>query len=171
MGRVVVMSGYPAAGKSTLARALAGRLDFTYVSKDAMLDAVFRAMEGAPGDHALSLRSGQAAWAVLWGLSRAGGDLVLDSNIKSADAHERAQLGRMAGRIVELRCECPLALAQTRYRARAALDRPAQRTRELEPERAALYGVPLGVGTLIRVDTARPVDLDAVSTDVLRAFG
>jgi len=34
VGRIVVMSGYPAAGKSTLARALAERLDLTYVCKD-----------------------------------------------------------------------------------------------------------------------------------------
>lgn len=170
MGRIVVMSGYPAAGKSTLARALAARLDFTYVSKDAMLDVIFRGMQGAPGDHAMSLRSGTAAWEIFWALSRAGGDLVLDSNIKGSDAYERAQLARLEGCIVELRCECPLHLAQQRYRERAALRRPAQRTQELEAVRAALYEAPLGVGVLIRVDTSRPVDPDVLAGEVLAAF-
>ncbi|HSV04330.1 MAG TPA: AAA family ATPase [Phenylobacterium sp.] len=143
MARIVVMSGYPAAGKSSLARALAARLGFTYVSKDGMLDVIFRAMQGAPGDHALSLRCGTAAWEIFWALSRAGGDLVLDSNIKRSDPYEATQLARLSGRIVELRCDCPLELAQRRHRERAALSRPAQRMQELEPARAAHYEIPL----------------------------
>jgi len=171
MGRLVVMSGYPAAGKSTLAAALAARLDFTLVSKDALLAAIFQAMEGAAGDHALSLRCGRAAWEAFWMLSRAGGDLVLDSNIKGDDPYERAQLERLAGRIVELHCECSLELAQQRYRQRAALGRAAQRTEALDRKRAALYASPLAIGRMIRVDTTVPVDIDEVASAVLRAFG
>ena len=170
MGRLVVLSGYPAAGKSTLAAALAARLGFTLISKDALLAVIFQAMDGAPDDHAMSLRCGRAAWEIFWSLSRAGGDLVLDSNIKGDDPYERSQLQRLTGQVVELRCECPLALAQQRYRGRAAFGRPAQRTVELEPERAALYVPPLAVGRMIRVDTAGPVDVDEVARAVLGAF-
>lgn len=51
-----------------------------------------------------------------------------------------------------------------------AFGRPTQRTKALEPERAALYAKPLGLGPVIRVDTTRAVDLERVASAVLDAF-
>lgn len=168
--RIVIMSGYPASGKSTLSRALAGHFGFALISKDDLLDVMYRAAGGSPDDPALSLRTGQAAWAAFWHLSRQCPQAVLDSNIKPADAYELARVAEIDGPIVEVHCRCPLEIAQARYAERAKLDRPAQRAKVLDGELAARYGAPIGCGRLVVVDTSRPVDVEAVARQVAEQF-
>jgi predicted kinase len=168
--RIVLMSGYPASGKSTLARALAGHFGFALISKDDLLDAMYRAAGGGPDDPALSLRTGQAAWAAFWHLSRQCPQAVLDSNIKPMGAYEMARVAEIDGSVVEVHCRCPLEIAQTRYAERAKLDRPAQRAKVLDGDLATRYGMPIGRGRLVVVDTSRPVDVEAVARQVAEEF-
>jgi predicted kinase len=168
--RVILMSGYPASGKTTLAHALAERFGFALVAKDALLDVMYEAAGGKPGDPELSLRTGRAAWAAFWHLSRTCPQVVLDSNIQPDGAIEAAEIARIAGPIVEVHCRCPLELARRRYAERAKLHRPAQRATTLDDARGALYGRPLGLPWLVVVDTSQSVDLDEVSGRIFRAF-
>lgn len=168
--RVIILSGYPASGKTTLGRALAERLGLALVAKDALLDVMYEAAGGTPGDSELSLRTGQAAWAAFWHLSRTCPQVVLDSNIKPDGEDERVQIARIEGPIVELHCRCPLELARARYAERAKLNRPAQRATTLDEARGALYGGPLGFPRLVVVDTSQPVDMEEVAARILREF-
>lgn len=168
--RIVLMSGYPASGKSTLARALAGHFGFALISKDDLLDVMYRAAGGGPDDPALSLRTGQEAWAAFWHLSRQCPRAVLDSNIKPASAYEMDRVAEIDGPIVELHCRCPLEIARARYAERAKLDRPAQRAKVLDGDLATRYGMPIGLERLVVVDTSRPVDVGAVARQVAEEF-
>ncbi len=168
--RVIVMSGYAASGKSTLARALADHFGFALISKDDLLDVMYQAAGGGPDDPALSLRTGQAAWAAFWRLSRSCPRAVLDSNIKPTGDFERARIAEIEGPIVEVHCRCPLEIAQARYIERAKLDRPAQRAKVLDTTLAQHYGMPIECGGLVVVDTSGPVDVEAVARQVAEEF-
>src|SRR6202000_1875162 len=100
--QIVLMTGYPGAGKSTLAAALGEALGFPLISKDAMLGTIYGAMGFEPGDHENSLRCGNAAWALFWHFASTAPTAVLDSNIKPASAYEREQVAALTGRIVEV---------------------------------------------------------------------
>jgi predicted kinase len=166
--RRVVMSGYPGSGKSTLAAALADRLGFCLISKDAMLMTLYTAFGFGPGDHAASLRTGAAAWSVFWMQAAASPRAVLDTNIQVADPKQIEALQSLGGTLVEVRCECPAELAQARFAARAAIGHAAQRHVELDDQRLALYARPIGIGEIIHVDTTVPADLDWVEQQVRR---
>ena len=169
--RAVLMTGYPASGKSTLAASLAKALEFGLVSKDGMLDAVFTAMDFAAGDHLASLRSGRAAWAVFWRLARTCPDVVLDSNIKPTEPFEAAQARSLEGRIVDVHCDCSRDIVRRRYAERAAaFPRPALRAFEITEERLARYDGDLGFEHRLSVDTSLTVDLAAVTKAVRQAF-
>jgi len=168
MGRIVLLSGYPASGKSTLAAQLASELGFALISKDQILATIFATLSDHPGDQSLLLRSGQAAWAVFWHLASRCPDVVLDTNLKFADAYEREQVSKLAGTIVEVRCQVPLALAQRRYAERAKLRPGAQRFSELTDVQAGRYAQAIGVGTLLPVDTSAPVDVAMLADQVRR---
>lgn len=168
--RIVLMSGYPASGKSTLACALAGHFGFALISKDDLLDAMYRAAGGGPDDPELSLRTGQAAWAAFWHLSRRCPQAVLDSNIKPSGAYEMARVAEIEGPMVEVHCRCPLEIAQARYAERAKLDRPAQRAKVLDGDLATRYGMPIGLRRLVVVDTSGPVNVEAVARQVAEEF-
>lgn len=164
------MSGYPASGKSTLSRALARHFGYALISKDDLLDVMYAAAGGGPDDPTLSLRTGQSAWAAFWHLSRSCPQAVLDSNVKPSGAYEMARVAEIEGPIVEVHCRCPLELAQMRYAERAKQHRPAQRAKVLDGELATRYGMPIGVGRLVVVDTSRPVDAEAVARQVAEEF-
>jgi predicted kinase len=166
--RVVAMSGYPASGKSTLAAALAERLDFALLSKDAMLATLYTAFQFAPGDTQASLRTGAAAWAVFWMQARLCPQVVLDSNIQWASREQIEALQALGGSLVEVRCDCPAEIAKARFVERARTGHAAQRFTELDDARLAAYARPLGVGALIVVDTSQPVDADQVAEDIRR---
>src|ERR1700761_8511754 len=89
---VVLMSGYPASGKSTLSRELASRLNFALISKDAILATLYTAFEFGPGDAAASLRTGAAAWAVFWHQAANCPHVVLDTNIQGGNAEQIERL-------------------------------------------------------------------------------
>lgn len=164
--RYVLMSGYPGSGKSTLAAALAERLAFPLICKDATLMTLYGAFEFGPGDAAASLRTGAAAWAVFWMQARFSPTAVLDTNIQWANPAQRDDLLSLGGRIVEVRCECPPELARQRFAARAAAGHAAQQFSELDDARLQLYARPIGIGELICVDTRGPVDVEAVALAV-----
>lgn len=165
------MSGYPGSGKSTLAAALAERLGFCLISKDAMLMTLYQAFGFGAGDAAASLRTGAAAWAVFWLQARSSPRAVLDTNIKPSDPYEMDALRSLGGALVEVRCECPPDLAKARFAARSKIGHPAQRHTELDDRRLALYARPIGLGELITVDATVPVDLDRVSEQVRLILG
>ncbi len=72
---------------------------------------------------------------------------------------------------MEVWCDCPPSVASARFAARGGT---AARRQEVHPLRSlsasllAEFDAPVGLGTLVRVDTTTPVDVGAVA-DAVRA--
>jgi hypothetical protein len=99
--RVVIVSGPPAAGKSTIAGPLAAELGFTLIAKDRIKETLHDALgSAAEADLAWSQRLGATAMELLWTLAQDAPAVVLEANFWSGDARveerTRAELG--AGR-------------------------------------------------------------------------
>jgi len=154
----VLVGGWPASGKTTLARALAAELDLAYLAKDEVKEALMDAL-GAPADVEESRRLGRAAVHALLRMARGCDGAVLDSTWLD---YTRPLVAALRGPVVEVRCLATLEVVRARYVARVRDPRhlDAARTEdELWGQRVA----PLGVGRLFEVDTCRPVDIPLVA--------
>ncbi|MFI7540932.1 AAA family ATPase [Actinoplanes sp. NPDC049599] len=166
---VVMVNGLPGAGKSSLAPRLAARLGAACLGKDrikeALADAVVTEMPGL----------GAVAMDTVWNLSaQVSGMVVVDSWwFRPRDlAQARAGLRRSgATASVEIWCAVPAELARTRYlaRRRHAVHADAEKL-ATEWTGWAAAAEPLGLGPVIRVDTAGTVDVHALGDQVRAAL-
>lgn len=164
---VVIVTGPPAAGKSTVARRLAALLRLPLIAKDTIKEALFDSL-GA-GDVEWSQRLGEATYLAMLGIAQesvgAGASLVLEANfVRGGDFATR--LAALPARFVQVHCSAPLDVLLERYGSRE------RHPGHVDPERIdALRNAvetgrhePLDVpGETIRIDTTRPVDLDALA--------
>ena len=158
---MVLVSGAPGAGKTTLAVPLAAELGFTLLCKDRIKETLHDGLGAPEPDLAWSRRLGAAAMELLWALAADAPAVVLEANFRPRSAYER-------GRISAL----PPAPGRGALRLPARAGRPAVRrarrgpppcTRGDEPGRGAAgrFDRPVGIGDLITVDTTVPVDVAA----------
>ena len=140
--RFIVVSGLPASGKSTLARALAAALDLPLLDKDVFLEALFDS-EGI-GDTARRRALSQAA----------------DDALRQAAEAPR-------GPVIEVHCRCSAASAAQRFMARqrhaAHLDGRWQHDELVASFKAQEAHGALHVGPLVAVDTEAAVSADALA--------
>lgn len=165
---LVVVSGAPGSGKTTLARPLAEELALPLIRKDAIKEALGDAI-GAP-DYESSRRLGAITMQVLRALMRDVGFGVYESTWR--EQFDRDDVGRLPGPLVEVFCACDPTVRRERVRGRIGTRHPVHF--DLEHAAAAgdddATGRPLaGPWPLIRVDTTRPVDIPAVAERVTRA--
>ncbi len=160
---VVLVSGSPGSGKTSVAVPVAAELGFTLLGKDRIkevLDDALGAREPPP-DPAWSRRLGGAAMELLWALAADAPAVVLDANFWPGDPRHRGRLRGLSPDPVEVHCTCPPAVAARRYaersvgRHRIHLDA----ARDLSPEALAKYSRLVGIGPVITVDTTAPVDI------------
>jgi predicted kinase len=170
---LVVVTGPPASGKTTIARELAARLRRPLIAKDTIKEALFDGL--GTGDLAWSQRLGEATYLAMLGLAEesaaAGADVVLEANfVRGSDF--AARLAELPARFVQVHCSAPLELLLERYGAR---DRhpghvDAERIEALAEAVETGRHEPLDLpGRAIRVDTSSPVDLAALAASVLQA--
>ena len=117
---LVVVSGLPASGKTTLARAVSDRLCLPVVERDRLAEVCFEAL-GADRSLPLGSVSYELLFHVAGEYLRSGGSLIVESNFSRA-RHERQLRSLVAGtgyRIVELHCHAPGDVLLDRYAARA----------------------------------------------------
>lgn len=119
--RLIVVSGVPAGGKTTLATRLGDDLGMPVLSKDTFKEALFDSL--GTGDLAWSRRLGAAAYALLYRtaaqLLAAGAGVLLEANFSRGVALvDLLRLGE-AARPALVQVECARATVAARYAARA----------------------------------------------------
>jgi predicted kinase len=176
---VVLVNGLPAAGKTTLARALSRRLGLPLFSKDVLKEALAEVFGVLPPDarpqREWNRDFGAAASVAMWALladSPCGA--VLESTWPSHETWGYVQAGLTSSEVerpLQIWCEVPVALARQRY---------ARRTRHPihggQPDDAEWNGrwalaTPLPISDTLQVDTTRPADLDAIAGWCGRSLG
>jgi glucokinase len=170
---VVLVNGLPAAGKTTLARALSRRLLLPLFNKDVIKEAhadVFgaQAPDGRP-QRAWNSQFGAAANAAIWALlADSPGGAVLESTWPSQETWGFVQAGLRAAEATAPRqtwCEVPLDLARERFAARHPTRHPIHGEPPDEEEWSGRWTLarPLPIPDTLHVNTAGPVDLDAIT--------
>lgn len=162
---IILVSGAPASGKSTVARELAQILSYPLISKDTIKESLFDSLGTPLGKHLeapaeLSRLLSRAAMDLLWSLAPGCPRVILEANFRPRSEHERECITSLQGRKLEVYCHCTLQEAARRYRQRAtrADHHPAHTIKSMSVELLKEYDRPVGLCPVIDVDTERPVD-------------
>ena len=171
---LVLVTGAPGAGKSTLAGPLAVELGFALVSKDLIKEQLHDSLPPVHDDPLRSSRRfGAAAMELLWVLAKHVPCIVLEATFRPRSEHEQAKLRELGGRVVEVHCAVPAAEAVRRYNARAHAGHrhPTHVLSELKLDVVLReFWGPVGIGELLQVDTSIPVDVPTLAEHVRTAL-
>jgi predicted kinase len=173
----ILVNGLPGAGKTTLARELAGRLGLPLLSKDAVKETLAGVLpRPADRDEAgWSRELGRAAAETLWTLLRdAPGGAVLDGfwlpPLRLAAAAGLRRAGRDPAAVTEVWCRVPPEVARARVAARApyrhSIHAPGDGRPAGEWEEWDRTAAPLALGPVLVVETSHPVDIAALARRV-----
>jgi AAA domain len=155
---LVVITGPPAAGKTTVAQALADASHLPNFSKDAIKEALFDSL--GVGDVEWSRRLGGAAMEILLSIIDEVPAAIVDCNFDPSWA------GRLVDPevvVVEVFCLVRADIATQRFaeRSRHEGHRDEERVREVASWVAA--AAPLRVGALLELDTTDELDVPALA--------
>ena len=159
---LVIVSGAPGSGKTTLATRLADDLALLLIAKDPLKEAICDAI-GAPADVAASSRLGRAAYSALFTLARetlrAGEGIVVESNFRRgvSEPEFRGLIGVGDARLVHCTAERDVIARRYRERTGESARHPAHR----DDERAS------DVATDVEIGAYEPLDLQ-IPTIVVR---
>jgi predicted kinase len=171
---VVVVSGAPGAGKTTLAVPLARALGFPLLSKDTIKESLFDSLGQVDADRLVSSRRlGGAAMELLWRLAAECPSVVIEANFRSRSSYERGRLHALSPEPVEVYCRVAPEIAAQRYARRGARSdhHPVHVLRSLPVSAFEEFQAPMGLGPVLEIDTSAPVDVSAVAGRVETALG
>ena len=163
---LVVITGMPSSGKTTVAEGLSRRVRLPLIAKDDIKESLYETL--GTGDVAWSGRLGAAAYDLMFALARAalgsGASLILEANFFREQRTSFEQLPEH--RLVQIHCSAPLEVLVERYarRERHPGHHDAEKIAELPGRFASGAHAPLELeGELIALDTTAPFDLDAIA--------
>jgi predicted kinase len=172
MTPLVVVTGVPGAGKTSLATALAERLGCALISLDEIKEELALEAEDTPREWLRYDAEAELAHR----LDAFAGEAVVDIWIQPRRDTERVRdlLKQWWEHVVEVRCQVPAAVAVARYVAR-----PRPWPPHLPPDADTLARIrdsaehpeALGAPRTVVVDTTRPVEIGDVVTAVRRETG
>lgn len=153
----VLIAGPPGSGKSTLARPLAEQLSLPLLAKDPIKEALMDVL-GWPDSVEESRTLGRAAVMAMLAVASTSRGAVLESTFFP---YAYPRITALPGPVIEVRCRCPKALAQVRYRARSGTRHGGHLDLERQPDELwnEENSAPLGIAPVIVVDTTAPVDV------------
>jgi predicted kinase len=168
---LVVVTGPPASGKTTLARAISAELGWPLFEKDAVKETLFD--ELGTGDREWSRRLGRATAALLLLLAEveidAGRSAVIEANFRPAGIGDRFAGLTPRARVVQVVCSVDPVVLEERYRERAAQRHPGHLDTNAETLEAVLADVREGRYGPLPVDgPVLEVDTTSVDGDVVR---
>ena len=177
---IVVVTGPPASGKSTVASALADGLRLPLIAKDPVKEVLFEAL--GPEELEWTKRLGSAVYPLLYhsleAQLRAGRSCVVEANFDHDAASEtlhRLQ-ERLPFRALQVVCTAPSEVLVERYVARTGTRHPGHfdelRVDDVREAIAAGRWRALDLqGETMELDTSKPVDLAGVIARVSRWLG
>ena len=175
MRRAVLVNGVPASGKSTVARAVAQRLDCPLLALDTVKEALFGQL--GIGDREYNRKLGRASYAAIWALVSEfprDGVVVVDAWFGFQPVEVLRDHLRHAdiGGVVEVWCHAPPDSIAQRYAERCLSRSAGHLGLDYVPELRELAGkaLPLRLGALVDADTSTPIDFDALAGAVTEAL-
>ncbi len=166
MNELVLVTGPPGSGKTTLAIPLARRLELPLIAKDTIKEALFDTL--GVGDLQWSQRLGAATFAVMFALARHTPAAVLEAPFSAPSVPSLLEL---CARPIEVHCRCPTDELLHRYANRPRHPGHVDHQRLEQVKAAATQAEPLGLGgPLLEIDTTGPVHVDDVATWVKTQF-
>jgi predicted kinase len=164
---LIVVTGAPGAGKSTVSQALASELALPLLAKDDVKEALFEAL--GTGDREWSRKLGGATYEVLFAVARrlleSGTSCILESNFSQAEPLRSLP----SARVVQIFCTAPAELILDRYsqRARHPGHLDDEIIDELRERLAHQEWQPLELqGKMIELDTSTPLDVESLVATV-----
>lgn len=175
---VIVISGIPGSGKSTLGRLLGEALNLPYLDKDEMLERLFE-VQGV-GDMAWRQELSRASDRELMASVRASDGVVVSSLWRRPGSPEASGtpvewLAELDRPVVEVFCLCDAETAANRFKSRKRHPGHLDALRPYEQilgqlQRMAQAG-PLGIGELIEVDTRAVPNIEDIAARIRAKVG
>jgi predicted kinase len=167
---LVIVSGPPAAGKTTIAVPLARRLGLPLLAKDTLKETLHDVLggEARAWSQRLGIATFELMFRVLDELLGNGCSVVAEGNFSHAESFRALPRSR----VVEIHVTAPPEVLRARYATRAprhAVHYDLEVVDEVPERAAAGEWDPLGVGETIIVDTTQPVDVEALAQRVTGA--
>ncbi len=167
--RLLVVSGLPAAGKTTLATALSVQLGWPLVTKD---DYKMILLDAAAPEHREqeAATNGPLSFALMWHVAnvilRANVSVVLETHFYRPQSELRILelTGQHGAKLAQIFCEAPLNELSERHARRVAsgkrpgIDRPFEFSSL--PPTANWEPLDLGAAPLLRLDTTKPATVE-----------